>query len=211
MSSRQTQEREWHRQFILERAVTEFAQHGYQGTTMERIAEAAEVSKGTLYNYFSSKRDLFLSLIEWGSGRAREIVEEALEDEEKSIEERIRILVNHFMEFFETGRDIHRILMTEGNRIAVSGPGDLGPAIRSHYLKFITRLAEFISQGQQEGVFRPADPQRAAMVVLNIVGAELSHSIISDYPEPVSTHAEAVADFVLGALGSPVISRGPAR
>jgi len=210
MTSRQKQKREWQRQFILERAVAEFAQHGYRGTTMERIAEVAEVSKGTLYNYFSNKRELFLTIIEWGSGRAREIIEEALKNETQSYEERIRALVGHFMEFFETGRDIHRILMTEGNRVTLSGPGDLKMAIQPQYMQLITHLAEFIHQGQEHGAFRQCDPQRAAIMALNMVTAELSYSIFSNYPEPVSTHADEVAEFVLGALSAPAIGGDPA-
>ena len=41
-----------------------FTAKGYEETTMEDIAEAAEVSKATLYNYFSSKENLLLGIAE---------------------------------------------------------------------------------------------------------------------------------------------------
>jgi AcrR family transcriptional regulator len=46
------------RQTILDRALSLFAEHGYAHTTLEDIAEAAEVSTGTLFAYFPSKEEI---------------------------------------------------------------------------------------------------------------------------------------------------------
>jgi AcrR family transcriptional regulator len=56
---REFQQRE---QLILDTAQQMLHQHGYAQLTMERIAEAVEYSKGTIYNHFSSKEDLVCSL-----------------------------------------------------------------------------------------------------------------------------------------------------
>ena len=49
-------------QLILDTAEQMLHQHGYAQLTMERVAEAVEYSKGTIYNHFSSKEDLVCSL-----------------------------------------------------------------------------------------------------------------------------------------------------
>jgi AcrR family transcriptional regulator len=49
---------------ILQGAATIFASDGYEGASMSRIAAAASVSKGTLYNHFESKAHLFAAFIE---------------------------------------------------------------------------------------------------------------------------------------------------
>ena len=46
-------------QQILRGAGAVFAREGYEGASMSRIAAQAGVSKGTLYNYFTSKAELF--------------------------------------------------------------------------------------------------------------------------------------------------------
>ncbi|SJM69087.1 TetR family transcriptional regulator [Gulosibacter sp. 10] len=48
---------------ILDAAVLEFAAHGPDGTTVERIARAAGVNKERVYNYFGGKRELFASVL----------------------------------------------------------------------------------------------------------------------------------------------------
>ena len=49
---------------ILAGAATVFAQDGYEGASMARIAAEAGVSKGTLYNYFDGKAELFRAYVE---------------------------------------------------------------------------------------------------------------------------------------------------
>jgi AcrR family transcriptional regulator len=49
---------------ILAAAATVFAKHGYQRTTVDQIADAAGIAKGSIYLYFQSKEDLFHALFE---------------------------------------------------------------------------------------------------------------------------------------------------
>jgi AcrR family transcriptional regulator len=48
---------------ILKTAATLFASKGFHRTTTKEIAEAADVSEGTLYNYFESKNDLLFGIV----------------------------------------------------------------------------------------------------------------------------------------------------
>lgn len=52
------------RKQIIKAATTEFLKQGFQGCSMDGIAQSAHVSKRTVYNHFSSKEELFLSIIE---------------------------------------------------------------------------------------------------------------------------------------------------
>ena len=49
---------------LLAEAQRLFRERGYAATSLEQIAEAAEVTKGAIYGHFSSKEDLLLSAIE---------------------------------------------------------------------------------------------------------------------------------------------------
>src|SRR5260221_374559 len=54
------------RQRILDAALKLFAHEPYQAVTMDRVAEAAGVAKGTLYLYFPSKDALYLGVLNDG-------------------------------------------------------------------------------------------------------------------------------------------------
>jgi len=50
---------------LVEAAAACFANSGYDATSMNDVAAAAGVSKGTLYDYFDGKEDLFYAVFEW--------------------------------------------------------------------------------------------------------------------------------------------------
>lgn len=57
------------RELILEHALDVFAAHGYVGTTTDRLAAAASVSKQTLYKEFGDKEGVFTALIQFACDR----------------------------------------------------------------------------------------------------------------------------------------------
>jgi len=54
------------KQKILETAIQLFAKHGYDGTSIRKIAQTAGISQGLLYNYFSSKEQLLIEIMQQG-------------------------------------------------------------------------------------------------------------------------------------------------
>jgi len=60
---RKEREKEHRREEILNAAQKTFFEKGLQSATMDEIAEAAELSKGTLYLYYGSKEDLYLAVM----------------------------------------------------------------------------------------------------------------------------------------------------
>jgi AcrR family transcriptional regulator len=74
------------RERLISEAQRLFRERGYAATSLEQIAEAAEVTKGAIYGHFSSKEDLLLSVIEaapkpgWAT---------ALNDQSRTVRERL--------------------------------------------------------------------------------------------------------------------------
>tara|TARA_R110002096_G_scaffold397929_3_gene593900 strand:- start:1480 stop:2037 length:558 start_codon:yes stop_codon:yes gene_type:complete len=60
---------------ILEAAIGLFTKQGYHTTSVSQIAEAAGVSKGLTYNYFKSKDDLLLAIINDATDRMFAVAE----------------------------------------------------------------------------------------------------------------------------------------
>ncbi|MAT58198.1 MAG: hypothetical protein CMF23_09525 [Ignavibacteriae bacterium] len=62
--SRKERERQFKRNEILKAACKIFAEKGFENSTLDEIAEASEYGKGTLYNYFQNKEDIYVALLE---------------------------------------------------------------------------------------------------------------------------------------------------
>lgn len=61
--SRKEREREFKKKEILDASIELFAQKGFITTTLDDIAEKSEFGKGTLYNYFASKEEIYKAII----------------------------------------------------------------------------------------------------------------------------------------------------
>src|ERR1700758_1676785 len=70
------------RQRLFDAAMHLFAQRGFQATTVEEITEAADVGKGTFFNYFPSKEELLTSFGEIRLGKVRAALDAAKEGNE---------------------------------------------------------------------------------------------------------------------------------
>jgi AcrR family transcriptional regulator len=66
--TRRERRREETRKRIFETALDLFAKHGFNKVTVEQITEAADVGKGTFFNYFPTKEHMFLALAERQQG-----------------------------------------------------------------------------------------------------------------------------------------------
>jgi AcrR family transcriptional regulator len=100
---------EGQRELILERAAALFARNGYQGTSMNQVAEACGLSKATLYHYYRDKYALLVSIADGHVTRLRAIVDDALAEESTS-EGQMRALVRRLVEEYANAQNAHRVL-----------------------------------------------------------------------------------------------------
>src|SRR5258708_8776667 len=64
------------RERLLEIAAEEFAKHGFEDGSVNRILERAKMSKGAAYYYFEDKIDLFFTVVQYGNERLKLINQE---------------------------------------------------------------------------------------------------------------------------------------
>jgi len=78
IAERKEREKEQRRQQIINAAEKVFFQHGFEPASMDMVAEAAELSKATLYSYFKSKEELYFHLFKRGETILMQLIEQAI-------------------------------------------------------------------------------------------------------------------------------------
>src|SRR3954462_7337217 len=89
------------REAILDSALEVFSRRGYNGSSIDEIAQAAGISKALIYEHFPSKRDLHVSLLERSVQEVFERLADAAATSDPG-EVRLRAGVDAFLEFAET-------------------------------------------------------------------------------------------------------------
>lgn len=83
------------RQLLLESARETFAQLGFHGASVDKIAEFAGFTKGAVYAHFSSKEKLFLALLEQQTESHVRTIHKAM-DEQYSFDHLIKTMDHYF-------------------------------------------------------------------------------------------------------------------
>ena len=95
---------EYKKQRVIDACIKEFGEHGYASSSMDGIIKRAGISKGGLYGYVSSKRELFLFIVDYTYSRLYQYLKDSIEDEEQGLQadllERLRHVAEHAIDFY---------------------------------------------------------------------------------------------------------------
>lgn len=129
------------RKRLLETAATHFAQRGLDGASVDAISLAAGFAKGTLYNYFDSKEQLFATVIEEACRRAVARYDAA--EAGNSVRERLQALAAADVTVLAEEEDFMKVLVRE----AMSFRPETFPLILEHLGPFVTKVSEILDEG----------------------------------------------------------------
>jgi AcrR family transcriptional regulator len=142
------------RQLLVQAAADVFASHGFTATRIADIATAAGVGKGTVYEYFSSKEELFFAVFEWIDEQFRQGVDRAIA-EPAAAHDQLRAMLMASAEIVSD----HRELLAMNLDFWAASRGSafeqrFTDACHSVYQKYRGIVAGVIRRGQAEGDFR---------------------------------------------------------
>jgi AcrR family transcriptional regulator len=115
--SRKERERQFKRREIVDAARVVFAQRGFANATLDEIAEKAEFGKGTLYNYFSSKEELFETVLADGFDEILDIATETCESEETDVRTAYTSFARRLLSYLFTHIPMHALIMREVHKM----------------------------------------------------------------------------------------------
>lgn len=146
---------------LLDVARRVFGAAGFHSASMEEVAKEAGVTKPILYDHFSSKKELYLALLDEDLSVLHDNVQQALVSS-RGNRERIRASFKAYFDFVEEQTEGFRLLMSETVG-AEKDFRDRVKAFRDETLKEVADLIERESRGR-------LDRSRAETVALALIG-----------------------------------------
>lgn len=179
---------------ILEAAVAEFQVQGFRDTSMDRIAEHADVSKRTVYNHFESKEVLFRAIVGEMLGEQDGAVTVAY-DRNRSLEEQLTELVHQDVELLHDDVFIGmaRVLLAESFSTPDLARKAFGDAVQHEH-----PLARWIKAASADGRLVVDDPGLATMQLKSLLKGLLFWPLVIGYGERPTK--KKVNDIVHGAV-----------
>jgi AcrR family transcriptional regulator len=178
-----------------------FDSHGFFRTTMEEIAAGAGISKGSIYNYFKSKTDLFNQLFAESIVTDEEEVDR-LVGRRMSATEKLLAVVDLWVERLPHYQRVGRLTLEFWATAArEQRDGELAVLLEGIVSRWLTRIGRTIAEGQRRGEFHTTmDPAAAARLFMGVTDGLMIHLILkaaSDVDEPL---VASLKQFVLAGL-----------
>ncbi len=186
---------------ILEAAFLEFSRNGYATTTLDQIAERAGVTKGTIYVYFESKEQLFISMVHELMKATLDTVQDLFERNDGSTADLLRaqfsFIYQHLVED-RRRREVVRMLISEASRF---------PELADRYHQDIHRpcldmLQKAIQRGMDRGEIRRSAVTDCPLVIIAPIAlVDLWMMMFDDrHPLDLKSYFDAHLELVLNGL-----------
>ncbi|MEO0232414.1 MAG: TetR/AcrR family transcriptional regulator [candidate division WOR-3 bacterium] len=165
---------------ILKKAEQIFFENGYYKTKIDDIAKSAKVAKGTIYLYFKSKEDLFISIIEKNLGDFYNKIKEVSE-KEKSNSNKLKNIILHVLKEYSKRKvflkkvEIHRLV----------GDKDLREHFKKRILPILMEIRDYIikiiKNGIKEGELKGENAEAiSAFIFGGIKNACITHEFMDE-------------------------------
>ncbi|MFN3386718.1 MAG: TetR/AcrR family transcriptional regulator [Candidatus Thermochlorobacter sp.] len=174
---RKEREKAERRQAILKAAKEVFFKHGFEQASMDMVAAESELAKGTLYLYFKSKEELYVSLAEEGLAAIDEMIDCAMRSA-KTIEEKLLAHTEAYYNFSQKHQDYMKIFMAIHAGVINDKvePERLAQLQNAKWRRF-KQAEDLIKEGMAQGIFRKdINPREMVLMVWSAIAGAIMMS-----------------------------------
>jgi AcrR family transcriptional regulator len=180
---------------ILEAARKVFANRGFHEATVEDIAEAAGVAKGTVYLYYESKRDVYFAALKFGIAQ----MYSSLLHEVKKVsapEEKLKALIAAKLAYFDENRDFFKIYYSELGNIPSAHPGGIDSEFKALYQEQARLVEAILKEGARKKVVRNLRTEQTAFAISDIIRGVVTHRILGWSKSKLNQDVDFIFDMI---------------
>jgi uroporphyrinogen III methyltransferase/synthase len=190
--------RERKREKILDAAAELFSSKHYHEVMMDDVAKLISVAKGTVYNYFTSKEELYFTIMHTRMENLLSLLKQKIESEQNSIDS-LRAFVIHLYMFMMKHRKFFLIYQRE----TLNKQNSFCEGLLSLEKQMKQLIMQIISRGEINGVFRKVDEEFVISLIFGSIYGAVQRGINENIPdESAVREKEEIFDFILHGLYS---------
>jgi AcrR family transcriptional regulator len=190
--SRSRKSPEARRAQLLDVALDLFAVHGYHATSISHIIKKADVARGTFYQYFRSKKEIFDCLLDQLLAKVSASVAPIRIAAPQAIAAEVRANIEALCRTLQDNLPMGRVLLEQAVGLHEVGRKQL----RTFYRRVLDRIERAVRVGQKLGIVRPGNPSLIAVCLLAMVKEALYQQIIGTRSFPVGEVVTEIFDVV---------------
>lgn len=181
------------RQQILDAAYVVFSRKGYHRATVDEIIALADTGKGTVYNYFVNKEQLFYTLIQEKSAPFEVDLQRLVKADMEPLQ-KVEAVVRLFLGFYQENGDLWRVMTHEVRGFDLEGYSNFTAEERVKYHAWfhqsILMIEQVLQEGLDKGAFRNCDMHRGAYGLYSAIVSIVFAGLVDSIEESAKTIAD---------------------
>ena len=182
---------------ILDAALHVIVQNGYHQSRMDDIVSTSGLSKGAIYWYYKSKKDMYLDLVNhWVIRYSNSLLK--LPQEDISSGEQLKNLFETFFDQFEKDPIVFKALLEFWS--LAGRDKDFKIKLEKVTQNFIHYIESIIKKGVESGEFKQVNPNIAAMSIMVVIEGISWFTLFEKNSVSAKEYTETVFEFILSGL-----------
>ena len=182
---------------ILDAALEVIVSKGYEGSSMTDIVKKSKMSKGAIYWYFKSKKEVYLALVNHWVHYYSPTLNYILEDDQPASVQ-LKQLFNYFIKQYEKDQTIFKAVAVFWS--LAGRDNDFKEKFDKVYSEFFTLINKIVTKGVESKEFKNIDVKIAALSIMVNIESAIWFTLFENYGISATNYMETTTDFILAGL-----------
>ena len=185
------------KQQILDAALDIIVSKGYEGSSMSDIVEKTKLSKGAIYWYYSSKKEVYLSLVNHWVIRYSATLNHIVEYDHSAADQ-LKELFNYFIKQYESNPTVFKALAEFWS--LAGRDNEFKNKFDKVYSEFVSLVERIIIKGVKDNEFKNVDTKIAAVSIMVNIESAIWFTLFENHGITPTKYMETITEFILAGL-----------
>ncbi len=182
---------------ILDAALRVIIEKGYNNSRMDDIVATSKMSKGAIYWYYKSKKEVYLSLVNHWVHNYSAVLNHIV-DADRPAADQLRALFQYFIDQYEKDPAVFKALL-EFWSMAGRDP-EFNDKLQKVYSEFVILISNIIQRGVDNDEFKDLDVDITAMSIMVNIEGIMWFTLFKLKNKNAREYIQTISDFILSGL-----------
>jgi AcrR family transcriptional regulator len=202
VAMRREREQAIRRSLIIEAAQKLFEQKGFEATSVDEIANAAELGKGTIYSYFKSKEEIYIAILEKGMEILKERMNCVVNEPIPATEALIK-LYDTFVNFLGERKSFIESMLNQSDAPILYRLGSLANGLKNRSPEWQELVSRVIERGIKDGEFQSFQVEQMAKIIIALIIGLIIQYETGQVEKDLNEYRDTVFLLVLKGISHP--------
>jgi|TARA_B100000315_G_scaffold52495_1_gene46866 AcrR family transcriptional regulator len=182
---------------IMDAALKVIISKGYENSRMDDIVDLSSMSKGAIYWYYKSKKEVYLNLVNYWVIKYSTVINHIVEEDDSAADQ-LKDVFDYFILQYEQDPSAFKALVEFWS--LAGRDEDFHKKVDRVYTKFLEFLERIINKGVKSGEFKNLDVRVTALSIMVNIEGIIWFTLFDAHGLSAREYIKTITNFILSGL-----------